>query len=100
MSNDDDSYKEELQALRVENQELKEIESKRVREQDFHKGTEVISLPQPWIFAVDAINLFKGLNESSKQLLEDNKPWRKVVFDITNRGQLKGCRPSEEVLEW
>jgi hypothetical protein len=75
--------------------ELKAIEIKRTQQQDFVPASKVQSPPKVWVAAVNAINLFKGLNDASKYAIENNDPWKKVVFDVSAEGQLKNARLEE-----
>jgi len=82
----------ELDMAKEEIRELRAIEGKRTGEQDFVSASKVHSPPQIWIAAINALNLYRGLNEASKYAIEHNDPWKKVIFDIAENGELKSCR--------
>ena len=88
--------KEELQIkydeLKIAYEELKAVESLRVQKQDFKPASNIQSPPKVWVAAINALNLYRGLNEASKYAIEHNDPWKKVLFDITDNGQLKNAR--------
>lgn len=86
----------EYDLLKEENKELRAIEGKRSKEQDFIPASKVVSPLNVWVAAINALNLYRGLNEGSKYAIEHNDPWKKVIFDVAADGQLKNARLEEE----
>lgn len=74
--------------------ELLEVERLRTASRDFQSASlSKTTIPKRlWISAIDAINFYSELNKASIYAIEHNDPWRKILFDITNTGQLKAAR--------
>lgn len=75
--------------------ELRSIEGQRTKERDFVPASKVLSPPKVWVAAVNALNLYRGLNDASRFAIEHNDPWKKVIFDVSDDGQLKNARLEE-----
>lgn len=86
--------KEELQ-IEVDNMkltihELQEALRAKVKTSGF---TQASQLPkQVWLAAINAINFYRELNKASRFAIEHNDPWKKIVFDVAEDGQLKAAK--------
>ena len=95
--NKDVDANEELQIkydeLKQAYNELLEVERLRTSKSDFQSAAK---LPhRAWIVAIDAINFFRELNKASRYAIENNDPWKKIIFEIKADGQLKQARLEE-----
>lgn len=84
---------EELQIkydeLKAAYNELLEVERLRTSKSDFQSAA---TLPkQVWLSAIDALNFYSVLNKASRWAIEHNDPWKKILFDIKEDGQLKAA---------
>jgi hypothetical protein len=85
---------EELQiendSLKVLVEELKEALRVNVKASGF---TQASHLPkQVWVAAINALNFYRTLNKASRHAIEHNDPWRRIIFDIAQDGQLKAAK--------
>lgn len=49
-----------------------------------------------WIAAVNAMNFYVKLKEARDYAIDNHEPWRKVLFDISDEGQISNPRLEEE----
>lgn len=55
--------------------------------------TQASHLPkQVWLAAINAINFYRELNKASRFAIEHNDPWKKIIFDVAEDGQLKAAK--------
>jgi DNA repair exonuclease SbcCD ATPase subunit len=88
---------DKAEELQIENdnlkqtlEELKEAVRANVKASGF---TQASHLPkQVWIAAINALNFYRQLNKASRHAIEHNDPWRRIVFDIAEDGQLKAAK--------
>lgn len=67
--------------------ELQEALRAKVKTSGF---TQASQLPkQVWLAAINAINFYRELNKASRFAIEHNDPWKRIVFDVAEDGQLK-----------
>jgi hypothetical protein len=72
--------------------ELRAIEGQRTKQHDFNPASKVASPKFVWVAAVNAYHLYKGLHEGTMWATSHNEPWKKVIFDQADDGQLKNAR--------
>lgn len=72
--------------------ELKAVEAIHTRNQDFNPASKIASPKQIWVAAVNAYHVYKGLHDGSMWATSHNEPWKKVIFDVADDGQLKDSR--------
>lgn len=72
--------------------ELKAVEAIHTRNQDFNPASKVALPKQIWVAAVNAYHVYKGLHEATMWATSHNEPWKKVIFDVADDGQLKDSR--------
>jgi hypothetical protein len=76
-------------------QELLEVERLRTSKSDF-KSAAVLP-KHAWVAAIDALNFYSVLNKASRWAIEHNDPWKKILFDIKEDGQLKAAKLEGDV---
>lgn len=70
--------------------ELQEALRAKVKTSGF---TQASHLPkQVWLAAINAINFYRELNKASRHAIEHNDPWKRIVFDVAEDGQLKAAK--------
>ena len=75
--------------------ELREVERLRTSKSDF-KSAAVLP-KHAWIAAIDALIFYSVLYKASRWAIEQNDPWRKILFDIKEDGQLKAAKLEGDV---
>jgi hypothetical protein len=85
---------EELQIendnLKVLVEELKEALRANVKASGFTQASHIPK--QVWVAAINALNFYRTLNKASRHAIEHNDPWRRIIFDIAEDGQLKAAK--------
>lgn len=80
----------EIDNMKQTIQELQEALRAKVKASGF---TQASQLPkQVWLAAINAINFYRELNKASRFAIEHNDPWKRIVFDVAEDGQLKAAK--------
>lgn len=91
-----DDTKEDLQIQLDEAKqtiiELRQIEAIHTRNQDFSVASKVASPSKVWIAAINASGLTRALVQITMKAARSSLERKKVLFDVTDEGQLKNPR--------
>lgn len=77
---------------------IKELEEALRKEIHFRTATDVHD-KEIWIPAIDALHLFVPLNKARRHAIDNNDPWHKVIFTVTNEGRITDANLEEEEAE-
>lgn len=69
--------------------ELRQVEAIHTRNQDFNLASKVASPPKVWVAAINASGLTRALIHIAMKTADKGK----ILFDVTDEGQLKNPRP-------
>lgn len=88
---------EKLEAAQQTIKELQDIERKRI---EFQSAKELprSQVLEIWVPAIDALNLFMGINQARRWAIDHNDPWRRLLFDIADDGRIKSCKLEEPAI--
>lgn len=88
---------EKIEELQIENDNLKlrlreveEIERTRIKESGFSTASRIPK--HPWIAAIDALPFYITLRRARDYAINNNDPWRKILFDAGEDGKLSNAR--------
>jgi len=77
---------EQVKVLKARVDELREIETKRI---EFTKAGDLKSKQQEiWVHAIEALPFFVKLRKARDHAIDDNKPWAKIIFQISEEGKV------------
>ena len=82
---------EKLEAAQQTIRELEEIERKKIEFQTAGQlpRAQVLDI---WIPAIDALNLFMAINQARRHAIDNNDPWRRLIFQIGEDGRVKTAK--------
>lgn len=81
--------------LEAARERIKELEEALRKEIHFRTATDIHDM-QIWIPAIDALHLFVPLNKARRHAIDNNDPWRKLIFTVTNEGRITDANLEEE----
>lgn len=85
---------EKLEAAHNTIKELQDIERKKIEFQS--AGTlPPTRYEEIWIPAIDALNLFMGINQARRWAIDHNDPWRRLVFEVADDGRIRNAKLEE-----